>query len=608
MPPPKREYRYEVVVEQGGRPNIDGVFGEENLAMDRAKYLLGLAKYSVVRVTRVNKDGKEATLFEKAYGGGGKVTTISHIDEAVFCKDALEVFSFQSRMTLLRLYRGYFDEQTVLPAEQLHRYFPLRYFEREATLFNPGISRLATLQAAAAGVTVFDRQDQLLKLFNRLKELAQQSDTLAPFGRTLLQVGVAGLLAEARNQRQPEELDRIVTYAFGSALENARDWGQKLRTVLRFHVEGDPETVRVVDDLLCETLDGREPVRALIGYSPDLASALQALLATLRGELDDRLPHTEPLLALSDAMAAGRLDNVAEALLRRVRGGIEGKTPLTRHGAVADAKAFQAIADQLASFDGFLGGPAMAAALMTRAKRAWGSAQQDLPFEEAVQRLSGRLGGAAARIGFLLDLASSEFGRRRMSYLVEQVANQFARVRSAREMAPAGASIEAVRDGLGRKLRSAGIPRVLADGLIAKIAAIPDEERIVVPAIQEDVTVDLSVPPKVEAKLVVAFQGRRHVLPDDGTELLIGRSRECQILIEVPSASRRHVRLFCEGEAFMVCDLSRNGTVVVREGEEPHVLGNGERTPLSGKGEIVIGSAQTGEKPARIAWEVRSSG
>ncbi|WP_448191956.1 FHA domain-containing protein [Azospirillum sp. sgz301742] len=605
MNPPKREYRYEVVVEQGGRPNIDGVFSDEKIAMDRAKYLLGLAKYSVVRVSKVNKDGKEETLFEKAYSGGGKVTTISHIEEANYCKDVLEIFSFESRMTLLRLFRAYFDDQTVIPAEQLHRYFPLRYFEREATLFNPGMSRLATLQAPAAGMKVFDRQDQILKMFGQLKELAQNSGVLAPFGQTLMQLGVAGLLAQARTDRAPEELDRIVTYAFSSALENARDWGEKLTGILRYHVESDPETVAIVDQLLCETIDGREPVRALIGYSPDLGTALQALLATLRGDLDDRLPHTEPLLDLSNAVAAGGFVHVKDALLRRVRGGIEGKNPMTRHGAAAEAKAFQAIVDQLAAFDGFMGGPAMASALMKRAKIAWGSALNDMPFEETVQRLSGRLGSPAARIGFLLDLAASDFGRRRMSYLVEQVANMFARVRSARELAPAGASMDEVRAGLGHRLRAAGIPRVLADGLVAKIAAIPDEDRVIVPLIQEEVTVDLSAPKVVIPKLVVNFKGKRHVLPDEGTELVVGRSRDCQVMIEVPSASRRHARFACEGAGFVVSDLSRNGTRVTPEEGESRVLMNGEMAVLSGKGEIVIGSPQAGEKPAHIHWEVQ---
>jgi len=608
MFPRKREYQYEVVTEQGGRSNIDGVFPEENLAMERAKYLLGLAKYAVVRVVRVNKDGKEETLFEKAYSGGGKVVTISPIDEAPFCKDVLEVFSFQSRMTLLRLYRAYCDDQGVIPAEQLHRYYPLRYFEREATLFNPGISRLATLQAAAAGMKMFDRHDQLVKMFGQLKDLAQNADALAPFDRSLTEVGVAGLLAQARAQRAPEELDRIVTHAFATVLEPVRDWGDKVTTLLRFHVEGDDEAVRMVDELLCETIDGREPIRALIGYSPDLASALQSLLATARGLLDDRLPHTAPLLALSNAVGGGSLTQVQDALLRRVRGGLEGTNPLTRTGLAADAKVFQAMADQLAGPDGFIGGPAMAAALMKRAKSAFGSeARGDLPFEDTVQRLAGRLGSPAARIGFLLDLAASDYGRKRLSYLVELVAAQFARVRTARELASPGVSPDAMRAGLGEKLRGAGIPRALADGLIARIAAIPDEERMIPSPVHDGMTVDLSAPKVVVPKLVVRHGGRSHVLPDQGAELVVGRSRDCQIVLEVPSASRRHVRIACEGGAFVLTDLSRNGTQVAPEGGVARVLASGESVTLSGRGEILIGSSNAGEAGARLSWEMQGA-
>ncbi|HEY0833391.1 MAG TPA: FHA domain-containing protein [Azospirillum sp.] len=598
----RREAKFEVVVEQGGRPNIDGVFPDEKLAMERAKYLLGLAKYSVVRVVKVNQAGKEETLFEKAYMGGGKVTTISHIETAAHCTDVLQVFSFDSRMTLLRLFRAYFDEQAVIPAEQLHRYFPLRYFEREATLFNPGMSRLATLQATAAGVKVFDRQDQLLKMFNDIKGLAQNAGDLAAFDETLMRRGVAALLEQAGAERPPEQRDRIVTHAFSTALESYRDWPAKLKAILRHHVEGEPEAERVIDELLCETVDGREPIKALIGYAPDLSSALLSLLATLRGELDDRLPHTGELLDLSNAIAGGGLTRVTGALLNRVHGGLEGNHPLTRTGA--DAKAFQAIVDRLAAFDGYMGGPPMASALTRRAKVAMGAGGHDLPFEETVTFLAGRLGAPAARIGYLLDLASSEFGRRRMSYLVQRVADIFGRVKTARELAPPGASLDDVRDGLGTRLRAAGIPRLLADQLVARIAAIPDDERAVVPLVTTVETVDLAAPRKAVAKLVLSHNGKRHALPDEGEQLVIGRSHECGILLDVASASRRHAIIDVRGEDFVLSDHSRNGTRVLAGGEG-RTLTNGESLPLRGCGEIVIGSPQAGETPARIAFEVR---
>ena len=43
----------------------------------------------------------------------------------------------------------------------------------------------------------------------------------------------------------------------------------------------DPDGVTTIDQFLAETIDGRDPIKALIGYSPDLGSALLGLLATL---------------------------------------------------------------------------------------------------------------------------------------------------------------------------------------------------------------------------------------------------------------------------------------------------------------------------------------
>ena len=268
----RRDVKFEVVVEQGGKPNIDGVFDDEAAARERAGYLLRLAKFQVVRIMKVNGVGAEETIFHKASSGGGKATTISPIDEADLstanlCTDVLQVFSFASRTVLLRLLRGYWDEQAVIPAEQLHRYYPLRYFEREALLFNPAVMRLATLQAPLLGIRPFDRHDQILRLFAALKELAQESDALAPFDAALARGGVSGLLAATRD-RAPEERDRLVTHAFGAVLEPCRDWPSKVAAILRFHEEGDAENGRVIDEFLAETVDGREPVRALIGYAP----------------------------------------------------------------------------------------------------------------------------------------------------------------------------------------------------------------------------------------------------------------------------------------------------------------------------------------------------
>ncbi len=602
----RREVKFEVVVEAEGKSSIDGVFADEQEAIGRAKYLLTLAKFSVVRVSRVNQAGREETIFEKKYMGGGKVTTISHIEESAYCSDVLDVFGFDSRMTLLRLFRRYWDEQVVIPAEQLHRYYPLRYFEREATLFNPGLSRLATLQAPRAGVNPFQRQDELALLFTKLKELAQETDVLAPFDKALGSGGVAGLLAEVAAKRPPDERDRLVTHAFSVVLEPARDWQEKVKVLLRYHVDDAPETIAVVDEFLAEMMDGREPIRALIGYAPDLSSALQSLLATVRGDLDDRLPNTDVLLSVSNVMGGGGYERTRAALLNRVQGGLEGNHPLTRTGQAADYRACQALVDQLAGFDGFLGGPPIAAAITLRAKTAFRERDHDLPFEETVQRLCARLGGAAGRIGYLLDLATSPYGRRRISYLVERLNEQFNRVKSAAELAAPGIPVEAIRSGLGRKLRSAGIPRALADALVAKIASIPDSDRVapVTPLVTET-TVEIRaarLPPR--RRLMVSVNGQRFVMPKDTTELVIGRAVDSHVVLDMASASRRHAVVTYQQGEFILSDASRNGTRLLEDNAEPRILEKGQSAPLRSRGEIVIGSPSAGETPVRIAWEV----
>ena len=604
----RRDVRFEVVVEQGGKPNIDGVFDDEKAATERAGYLLRLAKFPVVRVVKVNSAGKEETIFQKASAGGGaKLTTISPITEANLCTDVLQVFSFESRMTLLRLLRGYWDDQGVIPTEQLHRYFPLRYFEREALLFNPAVTRLAALQAPMLGLKPHDRYDQIIRLFTALKDLAQQSDTLAPYDQALMRGGISGLLA-ASIDRPVEERDRIVTHAFATLLEPHREWGAKVAAVLRFHQEEDAENTRLIDEFLAEIVDGREPVRTLIGYAPDLASALMALMATLRGDLDDRLPNTEALLALSSAVGGGGFLQVREALLRRIRGGIDGLNPLTKTGPGSEVKAFQSIADGLIVFDGFMGGPAMAEALTKRGKIAWNVGGTDLPFEDTVLRLSSRLGTSVARLGFFLDLATSDYGRRKISFLIQRVADEFGRVKSAAELAAPGVSVQEVRDGLGRRLRAAGIPRALADGLIAKIATIPDENRLpIVPPVQrQDETMDVRNGLPTQPHLTLSYQGRNTTLPDEGTEVVVGRSSDCGIVLDHASASRRHVAVRVQDGVCVVEDMSRNGTRLIPTGGTPRLLKQGEVATLSGRGEIIIGSIDLGEHPARIAWEIRT--
>jgi hypothetical protein len=473
----KKQARCEVVVDQGGHSSIDGIFEDDRQAIERATYLLSLAKYSRVQVVQVGKH-TQTVIFERASQSGGmEVVGITPIDEAHLCTDVLDVYSYPSRMTLLRLTRRYADRQIAVPSETLHDWIALRMIEREGMLLNSGITRLAKIQTKDVASFIPERERELGALWMRLKQLAQTSDTLAPYARLLALEGLTALQERIADSCAPAEHDRVMSYAFGRLLEGHREWCNKIHSLLKILEDDDcdPDGILVIDQFLAETIDGRDPVKALIGYSPDLGSALLGLLATLNGRLDDRLPFTPVLMDLSNALARWRLPEVEAALLRRIRAGLDGHHPLSKEGHRTNAAAFHHIAAALACFSGFRGGPEMSVALTRRAKTALRFGETDLPFETAIQQLCGVLKGPGAQIGFLLDLAETDVGRHKGVFLFSSLSRIFTHLRSARDLAPAHVPIDDIRRELGGRLRRAGIPRDLADRLMYKIASLPTE-------------------------------------------------------------------------------------------------------------------------------------
>jgi hypothetical protein len=471
----KKHARFEVVVDQGGHSSIDGIFDDDRQAIERATYLLSLAKYGRVQVVQVGKH-TQTVIFERASQAGGmEVVDITPIDEPHFCTDVLDVYSYPSRMTLLRLTRRYADRQITVPSETLHDWIALRMIEREGMLLNSGITRLAKIQTKNVSCFIPDRERDLGALWLRLKQLAQTSDTLAPYGKLLALEGLTALQERIADSCAPAEHDRVMSYAFGRLLEGHREWPKKIHSLLTILEDDDcdPDGVATIDQFLAETIDGRDPIKALIGYSPDLGSALLGLLATLNGKLDDRLPFTPVMMDLSNALARWRLPEVEPALLRRVQAGLDGHHPLSRDGARYCAIAFHRIAASLACFSGFRGGPEMSVALTRRAKTALRSGETDLPFEIAVQQLCGTLNTSGGQIGYLLDLAETDIGRQKGVFLFGSLSRIFSHIRHARDLAPAHIPIDDVRRELGGRLRRAGIPRDLADQLMYKIASLP---------------------------------------------------------------------------------------------------------------------------------------
>jgi len=84
--------------------------------------------------------------------------------------------------------------------------------------------------------------------------------------------------------------------------------------------------------------------------------------------------------------------------------------------------------------------------------------------------------------------------------------------------------------------------------------------------------------------------GRTHEV--DARRVVIGRSKECDIQIADPNASRRHAELRREGDAYWVVDLgSTNGLDVNGKRTQRAKLADGDRFTI-GTTELVFNTAQ----------------
>lgn len=78
-------------------------------------------------------------------------------------------------------------------------------------------------------------------------------------------------------------------------------------------------------------------------------------------------------------------------------------------------------------------------------------------------------------------------------------------------------------------------------------------------------------------------------IPAEPAQLMVGRSRDCQVVVAAPFASRHHVALAVTDRGVAVSDMSTNGTYLCEAGE---------RAVLTGVATVSLGEALTQAEPA----------
>lgn len=105
------------------------------------------------------------------------------------------------------------------------------------------------------------------------------------------------------------------------------------------------------------------------------------------------------------------------------------------------------------------------------------------------------------------------------------------------------------------------------------------------------------------ASLVVALDEERVRLDQWRTSIVIGRAKDCDLVVTDKFASRQHLSIRLMRTAFYLIDHSINGTFVTLEsGEEVHVLR--AELLLDGSGQICIGRSRA-DRPAKVITYTR---
>ncbi len=96
--------------------------------------------------------------------------------------------------------------------------------------------------------------------------------------------------------------------------------------------------------------------------------------------------------------------------------------------------------------------------------------------------------------------------------------------------------------------------------------------------------------------LVLHYEDSVLELDSFSAPLIIGRDKNCGLVVADALASRQHARIERRAEQFFLVDQSTNGTWLSREGEAPAALRR-EEAPLTGRGRISLGHPPTPDSP-----------
>jgi len=407
MKPSKTSYEIHVFADK--RWVITEMAADEEAAKAFADNLLQTGNHAAVRVIRdfERLDGTHAetvVLEKKAPEKAPGELTLAPITEVPLCTTVEDLYALPSRTAIGRLLRKYLDEIVLTPTEFLHDAKEMKRFGDRGNLLFSAIDRVAGLQARAAGDA--DPRERRAFLESSWETLQKRARAFAAAKPKPPASFAEARAAAAADPDPPFSLMSRLTLA----LLERRNWQAKLEQVLAWADEPEAQS-EVIDGLLADLVVPAQMVQDLLGFQPNLASALGQIVDLAEGQAEPAKFAPDLFAELNRMFAEGKLPRTREALMARTTREIGGANPLSRNDPAQEFEMFHRLLHRLVERDRVAGGPLMAEALLQRASRVQNAGGASVVALESVRMLLGSLSDGCVRLQFLLTLCAAPVGR-----------------------------------------------------------------------------------------------------------------------------------------------------------------------------------------------------
>ncbi len=442
---------FEIVVNRGGRWQIESAENTEQEAIAAAKRRIGMPGIEGVRVIKeeTSRLGKvsEKVLFEQAGRTGDTgVVTIASIEAAPDkCEKPDDLYGGGARQTMAKLFRNYTSKMNLTVSEILYNARELKRVMEKDNLLSSAVSKVATLQSTAGDAQgAKGRRDELFTMIDEVVAKANAADktelpSISAIGLTALEEAVATKAAD------PTERDYLVRVAISRELMGERSFLGKLENAIKWADGVDPKAaVGALDDFIADTLTDPTVIQDVLGRRDNLLAAILAMLDLLEGQM--KLAKREEAARQEDGsvgerlnklIGASRLPGAVSVIVDRVQTMIASRNPLIREGQEKEEKdALRLLVERLIPADAPVRtSPEILMALIERGARMINKGGET-GRNEAVGYVMGLLAPAGRQVRFLLAMHQAAPNDSFKAHIVKLVQDWIAGTRAATAFNP----------------------------------------------------------------------------------------------------------------------------------------------------------------------------